>query len=62
MGQLREQVSKFKDAHLEFFCGWSAGLMETCILFPSSKLVFRQQLYGLAAKAAATQVVNITQL
>lgn len=34
-------------------------MIETGILFPTSKLVFRQQLLGLMAKEAATQVCNL---
>ncbi|KAI6244145.1 Solute carrier family 25 member 51 [Aphelenchoides fujianensis] len=41
---------------VEFFCGWSAGCCETIMLFPQSKLIFRQQLLGLAVKDAVAQL------
>ncbi|KJH41330.1 hypothetical protein DICVIV_12691 [Dictyocaulus viviparus] len=42
--------------HMDFFCGWGAGCIETCILFPSSKVIFRQQLHGFSAKVAYSQL------
>ncbi|VDK80000.1 unnamed protein product [Cylicostephanus goldi] len=38
-------------------CGWAAGCIETCILFPSNKVIFRQQLHGFSAKVAWSQVI-----
>lgn len=40
----------------DFFCGWCAGCVETCVLFPLSKMTFRQQLYGIVLKDAIAQV------
>lgn len=42
--------------NVDFYCGWCAGCVETCILFPLNKMTFRQQLYGLVLKDAITQV------
>ncbi|KAJ1350985.1 hypothetical protein KIN20_006918 [Parelaphostrongylus tenuis] len=42
--------------HLDFLCGWGAGCIETCILFPSNKVIFRQQLHGFSAKVAYSQL------
>ncbi|CAJ0610181.1 unnamed protein product [Cylicocyclus nassatus] len=42
--------------HIEFLCGWAAGCIETCILYPSNKIIFRQQLHGFSAKVAWSQV------
>ncbi|KAI6191806.1 Solute carrier family 25 member 51 [Aphelenchoides bicaudatus] len=51
-------LSRFRREHLEFFCGWGSGVVETTLLFPTSKLVFRQQLLGLAVNEAAAQLKN----
>lgn len=40
----------------DFLCGWGAGCIETMILYPQNKLIFRQQLCGLAAKEALIQL------
>uniref|UniRef100_A0A0N5APK0 Mitochondrial carrier protein n=1 Tax=Syphacia muris TaxID=451379 RepID=A0A0N5APK0_9BILA len=40
----------------DFLCGCGAGFVETTILYPQSKLIFRQQLCGFGAKAALTQL------
>ncbi|XGW07064.1 hypothetical protein V3C99_016958 [Haemonchus contortus] len=42
--------------HADFLCGWGAGCVETCALFPSNKIIFRQQLHGFSAKSAWSQV------
>lgn len=42
---------------VEFFCGMSAGLIETCILYPKTKLIYRQQQHGITAKMAFQEVV-----
>lgn len=42
--------------NVDFYCGWCAGCVETCILFPLNKMTFRQQLYGLVLKDAITQI------
>lgn len=44
------------EKHKEFFCGWGAGCVETMILFPQSKLIFRQQLHGVVFRVAFDQV------
>jgi hypothetical protein len=41
---------------VDFLCGWSAGCIETCVLYPQSKLIFRQQLHGVAVKDAIKQM------
>lgn len=45
-----------KYPNVNFFCGWCAGCVETCVLFPLSKITFRQQLYGIVLKDAMSQV------
>ncbi|WKY17192.1 hypothetical protein Q1695_001648 [Nippostrongylus brasiliensis] len=42
--------------HADFLCGWGAGCIETCTLFPSSKIIFRQQLHGFSARVAWSQL------
>uniref|UniRef100_A0A915A7S4 Solute carrier family 25 member 51 n=1 Tax=Parascaris univalens TaxID=6257 RepID=A0A915A7S4_PARUN len=44
------------EKHKEFFCGWGAGCVETMILFPQSKLIFRQQLHGVVFRVAFDQL------
>ncbi|CAD6191633.1 unnamed protein product [Caenorhabditis auriculariae] len=52
------QLPAEKRKHLDFFCGWGAGCIETCLLYPTNKIIFRQQLHGFSAKAAALQIKN----
>ncbi|GMR32033.1 hypothetical protein PMAYCL1PPCAC_02228 [Pristionchus mayeri] len=42
--------------HCDFVCGWGAGCIETCILYPSYKIIFRQQLHNLLTKEAWKQI------
>lgn len=42
--------------HLDFIAGWGAGCIETCILYPSNKIIFRQQLHGFHVKDAIKQI------
>ncbi|PIC32976.1 hypothetical protein B9Z55_013124 [Caenorhabditis nigoni] len=42
--------------HLDFIAGWGAGCIETCILYPSNKIIFRQQLHGFHVKDAIQQI------
>jgi len=42
----------------EFFCGWGAGCIETCALYPVVKLTFRQQLHGVVLREAFSQVLS----
>uniref|UniRef100_A0AC34RJV2 Mitochondrial carrier protein n=1 Tax=Panagrolaimus sp. JU765 TaxID=591449 RepID=A0AC34RJV2_9BILA len=49
-------VTRKRPRYVDFFCGWSAGCIETVILYPQSKLIFRQQLFGLAVKDAVHQL------
>ena len=44
------------NSKVEFLCGWCAGCVETCILYPQNKLIFRQQLLGVVVKDAVAQV------
>ncbi|PAV90963.1 hypothetical protein WR25_19912 [Diploscapter pachys] len=59
---LEQKLTKIKELylkksrHLDFFCGWGAGCIETVILFPSNKIIFRQQLHGFSAKDAVKQL------
>ncbi|CAD5229640.1 unnamed protein product [Bursaphelenchus okinawaensis] len=55
MGSKEQQRSHIYN-NVDFYCGWCAGCIETIILFPQSKLIFRQQLFGLAVKDAVTQL------
>ncbi|KAK6033760.1 hypothetical protein OSTOST_00062 [Ostertagia ostertagi] len=50
----REKATGFQ--HVDFLCGWGAGCVETCMLFPSNKIIFRQQLHGFSARLAWSQV------
>lgn len=40
----------------EFICGWSAGCIETCLLYPKTKLIFRQQLHNVIIVDAIKQL------
>lgn len=42
LGSIRNIPSRYK----EFLSGWAAGCVETCILYPKTKLIFRQQLHN----------------
>ncbi|KAF8384577.1 hypothetical protein PRIPAC_73719 [Pristionchus pacificus] len=42
--------------HCDFVCGWGAGCIETCILYPSYKIIFRQQLHNLLTIEAWKQI------
>jgi len=46
----------------EFICGWTAGCIETCLLFPQTKVIFRQQLHNLHVVDAVKQVKILTQI
>ncbi|KAH7728838.1 Mitochondrial carrier triple repeat protein 1 [Aphelenchoides avenae] len=43
-------------SRIDFFCGWCAGCIETCILYPANKIIFRQQLHGVGIKSAICQL------
>uniref|UniRef100_A0A1I7Y5X0 Solute carrier family 25 member 51 n=1 Tax=Steinernema glaseri TaxID=37863 RepID=A0A1I7Y5X0_9BILA len=55
-GSRLQLSSGSRGSKVDFLCGWGAGCVETCILFPSSKLIFRQQLHGLLVKEAVHQL------
>ncbi|CAJ0920543.1 unnamed protein product, partial [Mesorhabditis belari] len=40
----------------ELLAGWGAGSVETCLLYPANKIIFRQQLHGLKTGPAAAQL------
>ncbi|CAJ0578166.1 unnamed protein product, partial [Mesorhabditis spiculigera] len=40
----------------ELLAGWGAGAVETCLLYPANKLIFRQQLHGVKAGTAVAQM------
>lgn len=46
----------------EFICGASAGCIETLVLFPKTKIIFRQQLHNITLFEAAKQVFNFLKL
>ena len=41
---------------VNFACGWGAAAVETVVVFPFSKVIFRQQLHGFVLREALTQV------
>lgn len=45
------------EEYADFICGCGAGCLETILLYPQSKLIFRQQLHGVFAREAIRQVV-----
>uniref|UniRef100_A0A914I4K7 Uncharacterized protein n=1 Tax=Globodera rostochiensis TaxID=31243 RepID=A0A914I4K7_GLORO len=45
-----------KQRYKEFICGWTTGCIETCILYPQTKLIFRQQLHNVLANDAIEQL------
>ena len=45
-----------RGSYVDFLCGWSAGCIETVLLYPQNKLIFRQQLYGIIVTDAVKQV------
>jgi len=55
ISKVRDNVNQ-KSGYVDFFCGWSAGCIETIILYPQNKLIFRQQLLGVAVKDALRQL------
>jgi hypothetical protein len=46
----------FIDHYKEYICGASAGCIETLLLFPKTKIIFRQQLHNITLIDAAKQV------
>ena len=65
----KQQPSSFRSAasaHLreknhtqdwrEFVCGWAAASINVTLTFPLNKMIFRQQLYGVHARAAIQQL------
>ena len=44
------------ERYREFICGASAGCIETFVLFPKTKIIFRQQLHNVTLVDAAKQV------
>ncbi|MFH4977944.1 hypothetical protein AB6A40_004653 [Gnathostoma spinigerum] len=49
-------LSRIPQSRKEFICGWGAGCIETCTLFPLNKLIFRQQLHGVVFGVAFGQL------
>uniref|UniRef100_A0AC34FAR5 Mitochondrial carrier protein n=1 Tax=Panagrolaimus sp. ES5 TaxID=591445 RepID=A0AC34FAR5_9BILA len=45
-----------RGSHVDFISGFTAGILETIILYPQNKLIFRQQLYAIPANEAAIQL------
>ncbi|CAJ0583337.1 unnamed protein product, partial [Mesorhabditis spiculigera] len=43
---------------LEFGCGWGAGCIETCLMYPVSKISFRQQVLGYNIMGALKDIKN----
>ncbi|VDN58415.1 unnamed protein product [Dracunculus medinensis] len=46
------------EEYADFICGCGAGCLETILLYPQSKLIFRQQLHGVFAREAIRQLRN----
>uniref|UniRef100_A0A915Q7E1 Mitochondrial carrier protein n=1 Tax=Setaria digitata TaxID=48799 RepID=A0A915Q7E1_9BILA len=47
-----------KEKYQNFVCGWGAGFIETLLLYPQNKMIFRQQLQGITAKEVFRQLRN----
>uniref|UniRef100_A0A914Z2G5 Uncharacterized protein n=1 Tax=Panagrolaimus superbus TaxID=310955 RepID=A0A914Z2G5_9BILA len=45
-----------RGSHVDFICGFTAGWIETIVLYPQNKLIFRQQLYAIPANEAVIQL------
>lgn len=45
-----------KENYQDFIAGWGAGFIETLLLYPQNKVIFRQQLQGITAKEVFEQV------
>ncbi|PIO70711.1 hypothetical protein TELCIR_07425 [Teladorsagia circumcincta] len=58
MTGFQEKAAGFQ--HVDFLCGWGAGCVETCALFPSNKIIFRQQLHGFSASCPVQAVAMPT--
>lgn len=52
----KEKQERKRGGYIDFFCGWAAGCIETVLLYPQNKLIFRQQLHGVVVKEAVKQV------
>jgi hypothetical protein len=53
---IKEKQERKRGGYIDFFCGWSAGCIETILLYPQNKLIFRQQLHGVVVKEAVKQL------
>uniref|UniRef100_A0AAF5Q6K5 Mitochondrial carrier protein n=1 Tax=Wuchereria bancrofti TaxID=6293 RepID=A0AAF5Q6K5_WUCBA len=47
-----------KEKYQNFVAGWGAGFVETLLLYPQTKVIFRQQLQGITAKEVFEQLRN----
>ncbi|KAM3728310.1 Mitochondrial nicotinamide adenine dinucleotide transporter SLC25A51 [Dirofilaria immitis] len=47
-----------KEKYHNFIAGWGAGFVETLLLYPQNKMIFRQQLQGITAKEVFQQLRN----
>lgn len=47
-----------KEKYRNFAAGWGAGLVETVLLYPQNKVIFRQQLQGVTAREVFGQLRN----
>lgn len=48
-----------KENYQNFIAGWGAGFVETLLLYPQTKIIFRQQLQGITAKEVFEQVSSV---
>ena len=53
-----KKQSRISRRYKEFLCGACASMVNTSITFPISKLIFRQQIYGLTTASAVDQVYS----
>ncbi|VDN00861.1 unnamed protein product [Thelazia callipaeda] len=47
-----------KEKYENFVAGWGAGFVETVVLYPQNKIIFRQQLQGVPIKEVYAQLRN----
>jgi uncharacterized protein with PQ loop repeat len=58
MASVTSSTKHRRGSHVDFICGWSAGCIETVVLYPQNKIIFRQQLHAIPVGEAAIQVID----
>jgi|UniRef100_A0AC35FIF5 hypothetical protein len=56
MASVTSSTKHRRGSHVDFICGWSAGCIETVVLYPQNKIIFRQQLHAIPVGEAAIQL------